>query len=75
MIRFNLIPLEELKVETFNPRPPGGQHVLEHNTGVKITHLPTGMVAICACGGSQHRNRKIALDMILGGLTSPHHDG
>ena len=75
MIRLNDIPLADLKVEVVNPHRQGGQHVLDRQTIVRVTHLPTGLVAISGCGSTQHRNRKIALDMILGGLTSPHNNG
>jgi len=64
------IPPQDLRVETYEPTPPGGQHV-GVRTGVKVTHLPTGLIAICNTERSQHRNRQIAVDMILGGLTSP----
>lgn len=67
-----MIDPAELKIETFNPRPPGGQHVgISLYTGVKITHLPSGLIAIADGERSQHRNRAVAIDMILGGLTSP----
>lgn len=62
---------EDLKVEVARRNPPGGQHV-GTETGIKITHLPTGLVAECRNERSQHRNRSVAMDMILGGLTSPH---
>lgn len=61
---------EDLKVEALR-HPPGGQHV-GVETGVRVTHLPTGLMAECKTERSQHRNRSIAMDMILGGLTSPH---
>lgn len=64
---------EDLKVEALRD-PPGGQHV-GVRTGVRITHLPTGLMAECESERSQHRNRQIAMDMILGGLTSPHFRG
>lgn len=64
---------EDLKVEALT-RPPGGQHV-GSESGIKVTHLPTGLTAICRTERSQHRNRSIALDMLLGGLTSPHYRG
>ena len=64
------IPPSDLLVEAWSPRPPGGQQV-GINTGVKITHLPTGLIAICDSHRSQHRNKKVAVDMLLGGLTSP----
>ena len=63
----------DLRVEALRD-PPGGQHV-GSRTGVRITHLPTGLIAECETERSQHRNRSIALDMILGGLTSPHFRG
>ena len=65
------IRAEDLKVEVSQRNPPGGQHV-GTESGVKITHLPSGLVAECKTERSQHRNKQIAMDMILGGLTSPH---
>lgn len=64
------IPPPDLLIEVYRPHPPGGQHVGTY-CGVKITHLPTGLIAICDTDRSQHRNRQIAHDMLLGGLTSP----
>lgn len=60
----------DIKVEVLR-RPPGGQHV-GTEAGVRVTHLPTGLVAECKAERSQYRNRQIALDMLMGGLTSPH---
>ncbi|UXN73391.1 hypothetical protein N8D56_21330 [Devosia sp. A8/3-2] len=65
------IPHEHLKIEPRPPRNQGGQHV-GYPSGVKIEHIPSGLVAIAEAGRSQHRNRQIAMDMIMGGLTSPH---
>lgn len=69
------IPPPDLQIEAYDPRPPGGQHVGMTCMGVKITHVPTGLVVICYSERSQHRNKAIALDMLLGGLTSPHFRG
>lgn len=69
-----MINPEDLKVEVSRRYPPGGQHVGTEQ-GVKVTHLPSGLVAECRTERSQHRNKAIALDMILGGLTSPHWRG
>lgn len=65
-----MIPAEELKVEVWPERDKGGQHV-GIVTGVRITHLPTGIMACCQTNRSQHRNRQIALEMIEAALTSP----
>lgn len=70
----NEIDPKDLKIESYSMRSAGGQHVGVQN-GVKITHLPTGLVAICETERSQHRNKGIAMDMILGGLTSPRFPG
>lgn len=64
------IPHEELRVETWPRVPPGGQRV-GVVTGVKITHLPTGVEACVNADRSQHRNKRIAYDMILAALTHP----
>lgn len=67
-----MIPQEDLIIEMWPPRSVGGQQV-GIATGVKVTHTPTNLIAICATERSQHRNKQIAIDMILGGLTSPHY--
>jgi hypothetical protein len=64
---------EDFKVESLRD-PPGGQHV-GVRTGVRVTHLPSGLMAECETDRSQHRNKAVAMDMILGGLTSPHYRG
>jgi protein subunit release factor A len=63
------IPHDELSITVW-PERSGGQQCGVSN-GVKIEHLPSGLVAICNTERSQHRNKAIAMDMILGGLTSP----
>ena len=66
----SLIEPEHLKIEC-DRHPPGGQHcgVL---SGVTMTHLPTGISVHVDIERSQHRNRQIAEDAILGALTSPY---
>lgn len=67
----DLISPSELTVEIWPQARPGGQHVGIGPMGIKMTHIPTGMVAISTSARSQHRNRSIALAMIEGGLTCP----
>lgn len=64
-----LIPDSDLRVEVIR-RNAGGQHV-GTDRGIRVTHVPTGIVVEVDVGQSQHRNRSIALDAILGALTSP----
>src|ERR671917_2144170 len=49
--------LRECEVETFRSGGPGGQHVNKVETGVRLTHLPTGLVVACREERSQHRNK------------------
>jgi ribosome-associated protein len=49
--------LRECEVETFRAGGPGGQHVNKVETGVRLTHLPSGVVASCREERSQHRNK------------------
>ena len=66
-----VIDLTELHIEIWPPHEKGGQHVTRTISGVKITHIPTGTVAIVECGISQHKSMLIAMNMILCALTDP----
>ena len=66
-----MIDPADLKVEAWPyGEHKGGQHV-GIQTGVKVTHIPTNTVAIVENERSQHRNREIAMDMILAAITHP----
>jgi len=53
--------LAECRVETFRSGGPGGQHQNKTESGVRLTHLPTGISVIARDSRSQHRNRQIVL--------------
>ncbi|CAH2606353.1 protein of unknown function (plasmid) [Rhodovastum atsumiense] len=38
--------------------------------GVKMTHKPTGLIAVCDATPSQYRNREIARAMLRGGIAA-----
>jgi protein subunit release factor A len=53
--------LAQCRVDTFRSGGKGGQHQNTTDSGVRLTHLPTGIVVTARRERSQHRNRAIAL--------------
>ena len=75
-----MIPLEDLKKEviyqqTGTTKRPGGQQAGTPASDVRVTHIPSGIMAQSGYARSQHRNVLICMEMIEAALTSEYYYG
>lgn len=58
------LDMNDVRIDIFCSSGPGGQSVNTTKSAVRVTHIPTGIVASCQDGKSQHENKASALRML-----------
>lgn len=60
----NFFNKEDIIIESFKSKGPGGQHVNNTNSAIRIKHIPTNIVVSCQSERSQLKNKNFALKIL-----------